>query len=146
MKNLFVYVSLLLVLILLPSPTFAHRDSCHRWHSCPSDTGSYVCGDLGYDSECPGGVPVQKAPIQAEQGVQPTALPTVLPTSRPTRRPLLITRPTRMLTLIPTHAATPTATLTAEPTKAVKGIQTVPSIPHAKQTFFSWVLHLVFGK
>lgn|GEM_PF-2395814 len=35
-----------------PSPASAHRDDCHRWHSCPSDTGSYVCGDLGYFSEC----------------------------------------------------------------------------------------------
>ncbi|MFF7362130.1 hypothetical protein [Streptomyces sp. NPDC008125] len=34
------------------SPAAAHRDGCHRWHSCPSDTGSYVCGDLGYFSEC----------------------------------------------------------------------------------------------
>ena len=32
---------------------FAHRDGCHRWHSCPSDNGSYVCGDLGHDDECP---------------------------------------------------------------------------------------------
>jgi endonuclease YncB( thermonuclease family) len=32
---------------------FAHRSGCHRYHSCPSDTGSYVCGDLGYDSQCP---------------------------------------------------------------------------------------------
>lgn len=31
----------------------AHRSGCHRYHSCPSDTGSYVCGDLGYDSQCP---------------------------------------------------------------------------------------------
>ena len=31
---------------------FAHRDGCHRWHSCPSDSGSYVYGDLGYDDEC----------------------------------------------------------------------------------------------
>jgi hypothetical protein len=31
----------------------AHRDGCHRWHSCPSDNGSYVCGDLGRDDECP---------------------------------------------------------------------------------------------
>ena len=31
----------------------AHRSGCHRWHSCPSDTGSYVCGDLGYCSGCP---------------------------------------------------------------------------------------------
>src|SRR3954454_12767576 len=35
----------------------AHQDGCHRWHSCPSDTGSYVCGDLGYTSGCPGGSP-----------------------------------------------------------------------------------------
>ncbi|GEM50150.1 hypothetical protein [Deinococcus cellulosilyticus] len=31
----------------------AHRDGCHRWHSCPSDTGSYVCGDLGIFTYCP---------------------------------------------------------------------------------------------
>lgn len=44
--------------LALPSPDAeAHRDGCHRWHSCPSDTGSYVCGDLGYYSECPGGKP-----------------------------------------------------------------------------------------
>lgn len=33
-------------------PADAHRDGCHRWHSCPSDTGSYVCGDTGHFSEC----------------------------------------------------------------------------------------------
>lgn len=38
----------------------AHRSGCHRWHSCPSDSGSYVCGDLGYYSECPGGAPTKK--------------------------------------------------------------------------------------
>jgi endonuclease YncB( thermonuclease family) len=37
-----------------PMESFAHRDGCHRWHSCPSDEGSYVCGDLGYDDECGG--------------------------------------------------------------------------------------------
>ncbi len=31
----------------------AHRSGCHRWHSCPSDSGSYACGDLGYDTYCP---------------------------------------------------------------------------------------------
>ncbi|MGW3092851.1 hypothetical protein ACWDCC_05300 [Streptomyces sp. NPDC001102] len=41
-----------LLLGLLPVPAEAHRDGCHRWHSCPSDTGSYVCGDLGYDTYC----------------------------------------------------------------------------------------------
>lgn len=40
----------------LPRTASAHRDGCHRWHSCASDTGSYVCGDLGYTSECGGGV------------------------------------------------------------------------------------------
>ena len=40
-----------------PVQADAHRDGCHRWHSCPSDTGSYVCGDLGYYSQCPGGAP-----------------------------------------------------------------------------------------
>jgi hypothetical protein len=30
----------------------AHQSGCHRWHSCPSDTGSYVCGDLGYYTYC----------------------------------------------------------------------------------------------
>lgn len=24
---------------------YAHIDGCHIWHSCPSDTGSYQCGD-----------------------------------------------------------------------------------------------------
>ncbi len=31
----------------------AHRSGCHRWHSCPSDRGTYICGDLGYCSACP---------------------------------------------------------------------------------------------
>ena len=47
-----VLVSLFSPMIVLDS--VGHRDGCHSRHSCPSDTGSYVCGDLGYDSECPG--------------------------------------------------------------------------------------------
>lgn len=31
----------------------AHQSGCHRWHSCPSDTGSYTCGDLGYSCQYP---------------------------------------------------------------------------------------------
>ena len=31
---------------------YAHKDGCHRWHSCPSDSGSYVCGNIGYNDEC----------------------------------------------------------------------------------------------
>lgn len=31
---------------------YAHQSGCHRWHSCPSDSGSYACGDLGYYTYC----------------------------------------------------------------------------------------------
>ena len=49
---------LLLIFVAAPltfeaAPASAHRSGCHRWHSCPSDTGSYVCGDTGYTSGCP---------------------------------------------------------------------------------------------
>lgn len=44
--------SILAVFFMLAAPAQAHRSGCHRWHSCPSDSGSYVCGDLGYTSEC----------------------------------------------------------------------------------------------
>src|SRR5262245_20239 len=45
----------ILVLSLVCSPVLlpAHRSGCHRWHSCPSDRSTYVCGDLGYCSQCP---------------------------------------------------------------------------------------------
>ncbi len=43
-----------LLLSLAPVPAQAHRNGCHRWHSCPSDSNSYVCGDLGYDTYCGG--------------------------------------------------------------------------------------------
>jgi len=63
-RNLIVVLFTLLAIsslffMLISSPlifaeSFGHRDGCHRWHSCPSDNGSYVCGDRGYDSECGG--------------------------------------------------------------------------------------------
>ena len=31
----------------------AHRSGCHRWHSCPSDSGSYTCGDAGHPCQYP---------------------------------------------------------------------------------------------
>jgi uncharacterized protein YgiM (DUF1202 family) len=43
---------LALGLAQLSSTAAAHRSGCHRWHSCESDHGTYVCGDLGYTSEC----------------------------------------------------------------------------------------------
>ena len=41
------------MIFLITPISECHREGCHRWHSCPSDTGSYVCGDLGYTSQCP---------------------------------------------------------------------------------------------
>lgn len=43
----------------------AHRDGCHSHHSCPSDSGSYVCGDTGNYSECGSPTPATFAPQQA---------------------------------------------------------------------------------
>lgn len=43
-----------LVPIIAVNNAAAHQSGCHRWHSCPSDTGSYICGDLGYTNFCPG--------------------------------------------------------------------------------------------
>src|SRR5258705_4452143 len=58
----------------------AHRSGCHRWHSCPSDHGTYVCGDLGKCSACPdndfceAGQPRQASNQEpAAKGVAPTS-------------------------------------------------------------------------
>lgn len=59
MYTLILILTIILISIaifqIFPMESLAHRDGCHRWHSCPSDDGSYVCGDLGYDDECGGG-------------------------------------------------------------------------------------------
>lgn len=47
------FLTLLFLLVLFLSASDAHRSGCHRWHSCPSDSGSYICGDTGYCSQCP---------------------------------------------------------------------------------------------
>lgn len=49
------------------TPSYAHQSGCHRWHSCPSDSGSYVCGDLGYDTYCP----KSTAKYEPKEKVQP---------------------------------------------------------------------------
>ncbi len=52
--KLFIILPLVLALFFfMPQISYEHQDGCHRWHSCPSDSGSYVCGDLGNDDECP---------------------------------------------------------------------------------------------
>ena len=54
MKIIVILLILTLSVGVIPlTPSYAHQSGCHRWHSCPSDSGSYVCGDLGYDTYCP---------------------------------------------------------------------------------------------
>ena len=47
----------------LAAPAQAHRDGCHRWHSCPSDSGSYECWDLGYTTYCGAAAPVRRPAV-----------------------------------------------------------------------------------
>jgi micrococcal nuclease len=60
MENMFMLIFALALALFMIFPTFipmqahGHRSGCHAAHSCPSDTGSYVCGDTGNDSQCPG--------------------------------------------------------------------------------------------
>jgi len=54
-------LGLILVLFIFlpafPMDSYGHRSGCHAAHSCPSDTGSYECGDTGNYSQCPGNQP-----------------------------------------------------------------------------------------
>lgn len=38
--------------VVAPAPASAHQSGCHAAHSCPSDTGSYTCGDTGNYTYC----------------------------------------------------------------------------------------------
>src|SRR5262245_6943660 len=88
------------LVVLLPLLTFASfsmlsigtaeapRSGCHRYHSCPSDTGSYTCGDLGDATYCPKATP------------QPTSNPQ--PRQQP-RSPRTSTGSTTALTAIVAH-------------------------------------------
>ena len=46
-------IMMLLILAALGLASHAHQDPCHRLHSCPSDHGTYVCGDKGRCDQCP---------------------------------------------------------------------------------------------
>lgn len=88
----------------------AHRSGCHRWHSCPSDSGSYVCGDLGYDSECPKSAP------------QPTPKPKPQPTAKP--------KPTSKPAATPKPPAKPKPATTPKPQPTPIPISTTVTIQH----------------
>ncbi len=45
--GLVLIVSCAVVVFVVPV-ALAHRSGCHNLHTCPSDSDTYVCGDLGY--------------------------------------------------------------------------------------------------
>lgn len=51
----------LVISLGLPQSALAHRSGCHNLHTCPSDTSSYVCGDLGYP--CDGSTSINDIPL-----------------------------------------------------------------------------------
>lgn len=67
---LLVLMMFVAIIPLQTSLSYAHQNGCHRWHSCPSDSGSYVCGDLGYDTYCPKNIAPKYEPPK-ETKVQP---------------------------------------------------------------------------
>ncbi len=78
MKKYLISFIVIILMFSIALPVSAHRSGCHRWHSCPSDTDSYVCGDLGYTSGCP-------------KTVMPT--PTLAPVTQLKTTPVLIETP-----------------------------------------------------
>ena len=61
MKQLLLLIAFVSVLVAVPQMGRAHRSSCHNLHTCPSDSSSYVCGDLGYP--CDGSTSINDIPI-----------------------------------------------------------------------------------
>lgn len=56
----------------------AHRDGCHAAHSCPSDSGSYVCGDKGIYTYCPSTEAVpEAAPLYEEPDIEAPDTPEI---------------------------------------------------------------------
>src|SRR5512145_116003 len=85
LPRLLTVMILMTAFLVLPEATEAHRSGCHRWHSCPSDTGSYVCGDLGYDDYCPNKPtnPPQPAPAPAPAPSEGNAAAEPISSTRP---------------------------------------------------------------
>ena len=52
-RSYILVIILFISVVLDPTDVFAHRSGCHRWHSCPSDSGSYTCGDAGHPCQYP---------------------------------------------------------------------------------------------
>lgn len=73
MKIVIAFVGIAAVgILVLPAAASAHRSGCHSWHSCPSDSGSYICGDRGYCSQCPDNKFCKKGKPRPVQKAQPS--------------------------------------------------------------------------
>lgn len=59
---IFIFIAASLTLFLSPT-VYAHQSGCHRWHSCPSDSGSYSCGDTGYSNYCGSSITQKITPV-----------------------------------------------------------------------------------
>jgi phosphatidylserine/phosphatidylglycerophosphate/cardiolipin synthase-like enzyme len=63
----------------------AHQDPCHGLHSCPSDTGRYVCGDKGRCDQCPDNLYCLAGKPRRASSLTPTPVPsTPLPSATTT--------------------------------------------------------------
>jgi hypothetical protein len=98
-------LSFVLLTAVLTS-TEAHRSGCHRWHSCPSDRGTYTCGDLGYCSQCPDNAYCQAGRPQSAARQPP---------------PQIAPPPPSPATPPPTASPSPTQPLTARVTQIADG-------------------------
>lgn len=115
MRRLLVAVVGVLVIgfgVFTPSAS-AHRDGCHRWHSCPSDSGSYTCGDTGHYSECPSSQPepVMSEPATTQPPPPPPTTTTAAPTTTTAPPTTTTTEPPTTTT---THVAVKDATKTTD--------------------------------
>lgn len=64
----FVSAYIMLPILTNTGVASAHRSGCHRWHSCPSDSGSYTCGDTGHSNYCGESTYTAPTPTYYEQG------------------------------------------------------------------------------
>lgn len=52
MRTVVIVAIFVLTACLYSDVASAHRSGCHAWHSCPSDHGTYECGDTGHCNQC----------------------------------------------------------------------------------------------
>lgn len=113
------FLTSILPLLAATTMASAHADVCHNNHSCPSDDNTYVCGDLGFCTQCTDnlyclnqaprpGTPQSAAaaaaaalgrlgqPVPAAAPPPPAAPPPVPPTT--SRPPASIPQPSALLT------------------------------------------------